>query len=186
MRIRVRSGILVSAMMAVLALGAGCGDNGSSGSNDNGGAQPTRTTTPGAPTVTPTVAPTPAATATAGETEDRNVNLDFAATAALLGFQVGVAYPTAKGSFKGSADQVQCTTTASGVFTKNDQDNGTMILSLASATDLSFPLTIACVFEEAAGEDIAAGDRTITVQEVTASNGTVGDPTTLQPSVSLP
>ncbi len=169
-----KSGLTIGLMVAALAMTAGCGDNDNNNENgnDNGTPNPTRTSTPGvgptftpgAPTTAPTVAPTPGPGAT------QTVDFDFTAAAAVQGFQIRVAYPTAKGSFTGSADGVACTQTGGGgIFTKNDNDAaGTLTLSVANTSDLTFPVNIECTFD--ATSAIATSDLTITVQEVTQNN----------------
>jgi hypothetical protein len=130
---------------------------------------PQRTATPGGG-----VSPTPQVTATAGA-QTRNVTFTANSSASILGFDLRVAYPTAKGSFTGSADAVACSTTAGGVLTKNDQDNGTLILSVANSSNLTFPITINCTFDDTSGGTLAAGDLTATVREVTVLEN--GQPT---------
>ncbi|MCC6763872.1 MAG: hypothetical protein IT293_04335 [Deltaproteobacteria bacterium] len=162
--------------MAALAMTGGCGDNDNSDNgNDNGGPGPVRTATPG-PVATPTTiaataTPVTAPTATPGETTTQTVDFDFTAANGIQAFQVRVAYPTAKGSFTGEADQVACTVTGGGgIFTKNDNDAaGTLTLSVANTSNLTFPVNVECSFD--ATSAITSDDLTVTVQEVTQDNG---------------
>jgi hypothetical protein len=172
------SRVLAVAMIALAFAAAGCGDG---GFNDNGGGgiNPTRTATPAGPTRTPTPAPT----ATGGVTA-RTVVFAANASTANQGFQLRVAYPTAKGSFRGSADAVACTTDASGAqFIPNDQDNGTLILVFASAVNLPTAVNVTCTFDQT-GAALVAGDLVVTVQEVVI-NGSPGDVTTLTVTPSV-
>jgi hypothetical protein len=126
------------------------------------------------------------ATATpSGGGAQRSVSFAVSASTGVQGFQFTATYPTAKGGFTGSADSVSCTTAASGTFTKNDQDNGNLILSVASTSDLTLPITITCTFDETSGQTLAAGDLGITNKQVTVG-GTAGDPNvlTVTPSVT--
>ncbi len=192
MKYTLKSGLTIGMLVAALALTGGCGDNDNSGNengNDNGGGGPVRTSTP-KPGVTPTtVQPTattgPNPTQTASGTTTQNVGFNFTATAGIQAFQVRVAYPTAKGSFTGSAENVACTVTGGGgIFTKNDNDSaGTLTLSVANTSNLTFPVDVACTFD--ATTAITTADLTITVQEVTENNapGNVAD-LTVTPTIS--
>jgi hypothetical protein len=135
------------------------------------------TATPGGATATP------AATATPGAGGTANVGFNVASTAGVQGFDLRIAYPSAKGSFTGTGEDVSCTTTAAGSFIKNDNDTGTLTLIVANASNLTFPVTISCTFDQSGGT-LAAGDLTVTVREVT-QNGAPGDTTvlTVTPSV---
>ena len=175
----IKSGLTVGLMVAALALASGCGDNDNSDNgNDNGGANPTpvRTSTPAAPTAT-AGNPTPAPTSTGGGAPtDQTVTFDLTATEAVEGFKISVTYPTAKGSFAGTADAVECTTSGDGIFVPNDNDNGTLQLVAAKVPGtLTFPQTITCTFE--ATSTLAASDITATVTETTQNGGQAGDPT---------
>ena len=111
------------------------------------------------------------------------VTFTVGATAAVQGFQFRVVYPTSKGSFVGDADAVSCTTSAAGIFTKNDIDaSGRLNLSVASTTNLTLPLTIDCVF--GAVGTVAASDLAVTVDEVT-QNGLPGNPSVLSVGVDV-
>jgi hypothetical protein len=173
--LRLGSSLQVAALAAVLALSAGCGDNDNEVINIGvtptvtPGGGPTRTATPGAN-------PTPTATPGGGGAT-RVVTLTAESSAALQGFTIRVEYPTAKGSFTGSADSVECDSTVPG-FTPNDLDNGTMLLVAGSPSALSFPVTITCNFDEAAGQSLASGDLNLVVQSVT-EGGAAGDPADL-------
>ena len=75
------------------------------------------------------------------------VTFAFNASAPLQAFQVRVSYPIAKGTFVGSAGNVSCTSDGGGIFTKNENDaNGTLVLSTADTSNLTFPITIRCGF----------------------------------------
>ena len=172
-----KSGLTIGMLVAALSMTGGCGDNDNSGNgNDNGGgARPTRTATPVAgKTSTPvaaTATPTPVATSTpGGGTTTQTVDFDFTAANPVQAFQVRAAYPTASGSFTGSAESVNCTITGGGgIFTKNDNDAaGTLTLSVANTSNLTFPIKVECPFE--ATSPITASDITVTVQEVTQNN----------------
>lgn len=174
-----KSGLTVGMLVAALALTPGCGDNDNSeNANDNGGSpNPTstpaaaRTATPGAATATPI----PGATSTPIASGTRTVNFTFTSSAAIQGFQVQAAYSTATGNFTGSADNVACTANGGGIFVKNDNDTGTLTLSVANTTALTFPITIGCTYD--ATTPITGNDFTVTVQEVTENNapGNVAD-----------
>lgn len=176
----IKAGLTVGMLVAALAVTSGCGDNDNSDNgNDNGGVNPTpiRTSTP-APQPTQTAgAPDPTPTATGGGgTTDQTVTFSLAATEAVEGFKITVTYPTAKGSFAGSADAVECTTSGDGIFVPNDNDNGSLQLVGAKVPGtLTFPQTITCVFE--ATSTLAASDLTATVTETTQNGGQAGDPT---------
>jgi hypothetical protein len=148
-------------MVVALALSAGCGDN----DNDGGGTgvtpTPVRTSTPG-------VTATPVATATPGGGGLANVSFTVSASAQAQAFKVEVGYPTAKGSFTGSADTTGCTTGDAGIFLPNDNDSGKLILVASEAVGaLGFPVVINCTFDQADGQTLAAGDLTPVVTEVT-------------------
>ncbi|MEB2285326.1 MAG: hypothetical protein B6D46_12880 [Polyangiaceae bacterium UTPRO1] len=180
MKYTLKSGLTIGMMVAALALTGGCGDN-DNNHNDNGHAQPTRTATPKpgvTPTaVAPTVTPATEPTSTPSGTTEHTVTFDFTAAHGIQAFQVRVAYPKEKGSFAGAADQVECTVDGGGgIFTKNHNDAaGTLTLSVANTSDLTFPINIQCTFEATAA--ISADDLDVTVQEVTQNNapGNVAD-----------
>jgi len=189
-----KSGLTIGMLVAAMTFAAGCGDNdnghGDNG-NDNGGpirtSTPSRTSTPGAHTATPggpTATPAPTATG-GGGTTTQNVGFNVTSTANnVQGFDLRIAYPSAKGSFTGSGEDVACTTTGGGTFTKNDNEtNHQLVLILAGTSNLTFPVSFSCTFD--ATSAIAASDLTVTVREVT-QNGAAGDPTvlTVTPSVS--
>jgi hypothetical protein len=176
-------------LVAALAMTGGCGENDNSSGNDNGGTRPTRTPTPASRTATPAGAtatpagPTatvagPTATATpSGTVQTQTVDFNFTATAGIQGFQVNVTYPTAKGSFTGSGSGVACTATGGGgILTKNDKDDGNLVLSEAGTDNLTFPVDINCTFD--ATSVITGSDIALTVTEVTQNN-TSGDKTAL-------
>ncbi len=180
MKHTLKSGLTIGMLVAALAMTGGCGDNDNSGNengNDNGGPIATRTATPAAPVVTatpgagPTATTAPNPTATGGAPTTQTVDFDFTAANGIQAFQVRVAYPTANGSFTGSAENVNCTVTGGGgIFTKNDNDSaGTLTLSVANTANLTFPVNVECTFD--ATTPIASGDLTVTVQEVTQNNG---------------
>jgi hypothetical protein len=167
-----KTGLTIGMMVAALALTSGCGDNDNGDNANDPGGGPRRTATP-APqrTATPTAAnATPVPTATTGGSPSTQ-NVDFALTAAngIQAFQIRVAYQTADGSFTGTAANVACTTNSSGgIFTKNDNDQGQLTLSIANTSNLTFPITINCTFDATSG--ITSSDLTVTVQEVTQNN----------------
>jgi hypothetical protein len=182
-----KSGLTIGMLVAALAMTAGCGENDNSGNengNDNDGGNPTpvRTATPAA--ATPTVAPTsPGPTATPDGTGDENtITFNIAASAAAQGFELAVAYPTAKGGFRGSADGVACSTTSGGSFVPNDQDNGNLILIVGNAVNLTFPYTITCTFDATAA--VTAADFQVTVDSV-VQNGVSGDTSILTVTVGV-
>ena len=195
MKYTLKSSLTIGMLVAALALTGGCGDNDNSGNfndngNDNGNDNTpisTRTATPG-PVVTPTTAgPTASTAPTAtpgGGTTTQTVGFNFTAANGIQAFQVRIAYPTAKGSFTGSAENVECTITGGGgIFTKNDNDSaGTLTLSVANTANLTFPVDVSCTFD--ATSAITTSDLTITVQEVTQNNspGNVAD-LTVTPSI---
>ena len=168
-----KSGLTIGMLVAALAMTGGCGDNDNSGNNNDngGGARPTRTATPAAPvlTATPGVAsPTPTATPGGPVITTQTVDFDFTAANGMQAFQVDAAYPAADGNFKGSAGQVDCILTGSGLLTKKDDDAGKLTLSVASTDNLTFPINIECKFE--ATTPITASDIVVTVQEVTQND----------------
>ncbi|MEO6028599.1 MAG: hypothetical protein ABIR79_17160 [Candidatus Binatia bacterium] len=173
-----KSGLTIGMLVAAMALTSGCGDNDNSGDNgnDNGNPNPQRTATP-APQRTATPAnPNPTPTSTAGGNPvAQTVTFGFTSAAAIQAFQVRAAYQTADGNFTGSIDAVACTLTGSGLLTKNDNDTGLLTLSVANASALTFPISIACSFDATSG--ITASDITVTVQEVTVNNapGNIAD-----------
>ena len=186
-----KSGLTIGMLVAAMAL-AGCGDNDNNineNGNDNGGPNPQRTATPGAVrTSTPGgVTATPGGpTATPGTgSQNQTVTFNFTSGAQLAGFQIQAVYPTAKGSFEGSADSVNCTKTGgNGIFTKNDIDaTGTLRLSLADTSAQTFPISVACVFQ--ATSAITASDIAITVQEVTLPTGATGNASDLTATASV-
>jgi hypothetical protein len=109
------------------------------------------------------------------------VNFFVSASAPVQAFQLRVFYSTADGSFDGGAENVDCTSSGGGIFTKNDNDTGTLTLSVADTTNLALPLQIRCGFN-ALGE-FSEDDLTVTVQEVTQNN-LPGDPSVLSVDVS--
>jgi hypothetical protein len=184
MEARIRFQVVAAVAMSLLAcVAAGCGDGSFNDNNDNGGPNPTtpvRTTTP-IRTVTPSspvVTPTPITSSTP-------VTVTFTAdsTAGIQGFDLRITYPTAKGGFNGSADNVACTSAAPG-FTKNDKDDGNLTLIAASTSNLTFPITITCTFDQIAGQTLAAGDLGVEVREVT-QNGAAGDKTLLTATAAV-
>lgn len=136
--------------------------------------------TPSAPETTPeptgsaggspgsTVTPAPVAT---------TVRVDFAITTEeqLLGFQLTVLYPTASGSFTGSGAHVECPLGASGIFVKNDQDDGHLILAAIDLSPYPSAFNLSCTFDVAAGHVLTPADISVTVTEVTRPDGTIGD-----------
>ena len=181
-----KSGVTIGLVMAALAMNAGCGDNDNNNDNNDNTVRATRTATPAAPvrTATPTQAavnPTPTATP-GGGTTTQTVDFNVTSTAGVQGFKLTVNYPTAKGSFQGSADSVACTTTAGGSFVPNDKDNGTMTLIVGNATNLTFPIPISCKFD--ATSTITSSDITVSVDDVT-QGGVSGDKTVLSVATTV-
>jgi hypothetical protein len=160
---------------------------------------PALTATPGAPTpletaqgstpaATPTSAaltpapsdgagatPGPTATPAAGTT---TVRVDFTITTgeSLLGFEFTALYPTATGSFTGSGANVACPLGASGIFVKNDQDDGHLLLAAIDLSPYPSAFNLSCTFDVAAGQVLTPADIAITATEVTRPDGTMGDP----------
>lgn len=97
-------------------------------------------------------------------------------------FLLRVRYPTSKGSFQGSGEDVACTTEARGIFTRNDDDQGSLMLSVADATELAFPIDITCLF--GAEQGIAMEDLDVVVQEVVSNNGSA-DPSFVTVDVAV-
>lgn len=130
------------------------------------------------PNRTPTPTPTKTPGGPGGPTV---VAFDVQALTRISGFKFHVGYPGAKGSFRGTADAVQCLTdTGFGFFIGNHQANqDNLITLLATAGVLGLPSTIACTFDVAAGQVITPDDFTIIVDEVTTDGGSVGDPNDL-------
>ena len=184
MKARVHFQVLTVLAATVLALAAGCGDSDTGGTGTN----PTRTATPaatGVRTATPaaTVAgPTPTSTPAPGATP---VTVTFTAnsSAGIQGFDLRITSPTSKGGFSGSADSVACTSAAPG-FTKNNKGDGNLTLIAASTSNLTFPITITCTFDQLAGQTLTQGDIGVTIHEVT-ENGTAGNTSDLTVSVSV-
>jgi hypothetical protein len=116
----------------------------------------------------PTATPAPLAT---------TVRVDFAITSGepLLGFQLTVLYPTASGSFTGSGAHVECPLGASGIFVKNDQDDGHLILAAIDLSPYPSAFNLSCTFDVAAGHVLTPADIGVTVTEVTRPDGTIGD-----------
>ncbi len=114
----------------------------------------------------------------------RTVVFHAVARTALEGFDLFVTYPRTAGDFVGSGDQVDCTTSGSGMLIGNDRDDGTMRLIVASAQTVSFPLDITCRFAVTAGAGIDRGDIGVRVGEVT-SNGARGDASLLSVGVEV-
>lgn len=180
-----KSGLTIGMLVAAMALTSGCGDNDNSDNgNDNGNPNPQRTATP-APQRTATPAnPDPTPTATGGSPVTQTVDFDFTAANGIQAFQIRVAYQTADGSFTGSAENVACTITGGGgIFTKNDNESGALFVSLANASNLTFPVTVRCGFD--ATGTVAASDFAVQVQEVTQNNAP-GDASVLSVAVTVP
>jgi hypothetical protein len=110
------------------------------------------------------------------------VTFAVGASAAVQAFQLRVSYPMGKGSFDGSFENVGCTSSGGGIFTKNDNDAGTLILSVADTSNLALPLDIKCQFN--ASSAVTTGDFGVQVQEVTQNNGP-GDPSVISVNVAV-
>ena len=191
MKHTLRSGLTIGLLVAALAMTGGCGDNdNSTNGNDNNGS-PRPTSTPGAPVRTATAtpgAPVVTVTPTPGIETVATVDFDLTVTAPVQGFKFDAGYPTAKGNFEGSAENVNCTLSpAGGTFVPNDNDTGTLKIVLGNAVNLTFPINIECKFAQTAGNTLTTSDLAITVTEVT-QNGAVGDPSvlTVAPTVTQP
>jgi hypothetical protein len=113
------------------------------------------------------------------------ITFDLSVSAPIQAFQFRVTYATAKGTFAGEGGDVSCALQGgSGLFTKNENDAaGTLILSLANATNLTFPIAIQCGFD--ATGTIADSDFTVQVDEVTQNN-VPGDSSVLTVAVGVP
>lgn len=152
---------------------------------------PAQTSTPSGPTATdtdPGATPsdgTPTANATPAGGTPSNVAFDITSAEALFGFQFTVTYPTGKGAFHGSANLVSCATPSREIFTKNDKDDGNLILSLANIAALAFPVHIDCRFDVFGGQVLTPADVVITGTEVTDETGAVGDPATLAVAIGV-
>ena len=202
-----RLGWTTGAVVVLFALAmSGCGSGGGGGDDDVGFHQditPGCSCTPGstpptglplAPTPTPggeTTVPgtaTPVATPTpsGGVSGNATVRFDITSSTALFGFQFTVTYPVDKGGFAGSASTVQCSVVAvNDVFTKNDEDDGRLILSVANIRTLTFPMTINCKFTVAGGATLASPDVGVTEKEVTDETGEIGDPDALTVAIGV-
>ena len=114
------------------------------------------------------------------------ITFDLSVSAPIQAFQFRVTYPQAKGAFTGEGSDVGCTLNGGGggIFTKNQNPaTGTLILSVASTTNLTFPIAIQCGFD--ANGTLAAGDFTVQVDEVTQNNAP-GNPSVLTVTVGVP
>jgi hypothetical protein len=188
MKARVTTQIVAAMAVALMVAAVGCGDNvNDNNSNDNGGGpRPTRTQTPtvnrtATPGAVATATPGTVATSTPNGTTTQHVTFTANSSAQIQGFDLRVTYPTAKGSFHGSADAVDCTSAAPG-FTKNDKDDGNLTLLSASASNITFPITITCTFD--ATSAITASDIGVTVHEVT-EGGNPGNTADLNVTVAV-
>jgi hypothetical protein len=199
---RVGSRIMLVAVVLALSIVAGCGGGGGGGgdANDNQAGEatptPTNTLTERTPTARPTNTPDQPTGTSAGATPEptatpatvaTTVRVDFTITthAALLGFQFTAVYPTASGSFTDSGARVHCPLAPSGIFAKNDLDDGNLILAAADTSPLPPAFTISCTFDVLAGKVLAPADVAISVTEVTLESGAVGDPATLTVTVDV-
>ncbi|HEY2386779.1 MAG TPA: hypothetical protein VGK30_07435 [Candidatus Binatia bacterium] len=145
---------------------------------------PTATDTESTPAPTDGAGPTPTATpAPVAAT----VRVDFTITTgeALLGFQFTVLYPTASGSFTGSGAHVACPLGASGIFVKNDQDDGHLILAAIDLSPYPSAFNLSCTFDVAAGHALMPADIGVTGTEVTRPDGTMGDPSKFAVAVGV-
>ncbi len=113
-----------------------------------------------------------------------SVTFNLSVTAAIQAFQIRVTYAPAKGTFAGEGADVSCTVEGGGgIFTKNDNENGALLFSLANASNLTFPVTVRCGFD--ATGTIAASDFGVQVQEVTQNN-VPGNASVLSVAVTVP
>jgi hypothetical protein len=119
----------------------------------------------------------------------RTVVFHAVARTAVYGVALVVLYPRTVGDFVGSGEAVDCTAGGGTPLTKNDRDDGTMRLLLASASPLSLPFDISCRFAVAAGASIGPGDFGVQVAELTTVDGAgkvvSGDPGLLSVSVAV-
>jgi hypothetical protein len=136
------------------------------------------------PNPTPTVTPITSTTPTPVGTTSVAVMRIAAQTASVQGVQLAIAYPTSKGGFGGSGDQVSCGTPTSGTVTLNDRDDGTLVFSIARATALVFPIELRCTFVAVPGARLAANDVNVGVTEVTTGNA-VGNPSDVSVNVTV-
>ncbi|MEO6029642.1 MAG: hypothetical protein ABIR79_22475 [Candidatus Binatia bacterium] len=113
-----------------------------------------------------------------------SVTFNLSVTAAIQAFQLRVTYATSLGTFAGENADVSCTVEGGGgVFTKNDNENGALLFSLANTSNLTFPVTVRCGFD--ATGTLAASDFAVQVQEVTQNNAP-GDASVLNVAVTVP
>lgn len=115
-----------------------------------------------------------------------SITFGLGVSAPIQAFQFRVTYATAKGSFADTGSDVSCTLNGGGggIFTKNENDaTGTLILSLASTSNLTFPLSVRCDFD--ATGSIAEGDFAVQIDEVTQNNAP-GNPSVLTIGVDVP
>jgi len=176
---RLGSALGMVTLAAALLAGSGCGDNSNKTINLDGA---TPTPVGGATSTATPAVPVPTATPGAGTTT-RVVTINGDSSAALQGFTIRVEYPTAKGSFAGSADGVECTSAVSN-FVANDLDDGNLLLVAASTSGLTFPFDVTCNFDQVDGQNLAAGDLNLVVQSVT-EGGVSGDPADLTVSATV-
>jgi len=112
------------------------------------------------------------------------VTFNLSVTAAIQAFQLRVTYATSLGTFAGENADVSCTVEGGGgIFTKNDNESGALFVSLANASNLTFPVTVRCGFD--ATGTVAASDFAVQVQEVTQNNAP-GDASVLSVAVTVP
>ena len=186
MKARVTTQIVAAMAVALMMVTAGCGDNVNDNNSNDNTVRPTRTQTPtvnrtATPGAGPTATPGTVATSTPTNGTPQTVTFTASSSAQIQGFDLRVTYPTAKGSFRGSADAVDCTSAAPG-FTKNDKDDGNLTLISASASNITFPVTITCTFD--ATTAITASDIGVTVREVT-EGGNPGNTSDLNVTVAI-
>lgn len=114
-----------------------------------------------------------------------SVSFNLSVSAPIQAFQLRVSYATSLGTFAGENADVSCTLEGGGggIFTKNDNENGALFLSLANTSNLTFPVTVRCGFD-AAGS-LAPSDFAVQVQEVT-QNSVPGDASVLTVVVGVP
>jgi hypothetical protein len=127
-----------------------------------------------APQATPPPAPdeplheAPAAGMPASPSTSALVVFRATARTALEGFDLRVTYPRALGSFAGHGHPAECNAGTGAAVTANDRGDGQLILLVASARTLPFPLDVFCGFTLAPGASLDAGAFAVRVAEVTS------------------
>lgn len=125
------------------------------------------------------------------------VRFHFDAAQPLTGIQVRAEYHPEQGSFDGLADGVNCTTSLHPLTAFNNcvapgchrggSPTGvdSLLMALADATALPFPLDVTCSFHANAGQALAADDLHLVVEAVITDQGTFGNPHDLDVSMDI-